>query len=48
VDTSGTEEIDVAALRDEIDPLQGELARTRARMAEYLEEIGFTSTGERP
>jgi type I restriction enzyme M protein len=43
VDTSEEEdEIDVAALQVEIDRLEGELAKTRAEMAKYLEELGFT------
>lgn len=34
------EEIDVAALQQEIDRIEGELAEVRGRMAEYLKELG--------
>jgi type I restriction enzyme M protein len=44
VDTSEEEEeIDVAALQKEINGLETELAKTRAEMAKYLKELGFTT-----
>jgi type I restriction enzyme M protein len=43
VDTSEeAEEIDVAALQEEIDGLEKQLAATRAEKARYLKELGFT------
>ncbi|MEI6513737.1 MAG: N-6 DNA methylase, partial [bacterium] len=35
------EEIDILAVQAEIDRLEGELAKTRAEMRKYLEELGF-------
>jgi type I restriction enzyme M protein len=43
VDTSEEEEeIDVAALQEDIIHLEEQLAATRTEMARYLKELGFT------
>jgi type I restriction enzyme M protein len=43
VDTSDEEQdIDVAALQEEVDGLEKQLAATRGEMARYLRELGFT------
>lgn len=42
VDTSEVEqEIDIAAIQDDIEKLEGDLVTTRAEIAKYLKELGF-------
>lgn len=41
VDTFEEEEIDVAAVEQKIERLEGELAEVRARMKTYLKELGI-------